>query len=858
LAVAHSFDAIPALAAILTEHGPLPEDDLGQRLRQAGVSDPGTVLVDLLDELSCPARELLDGRWAWLPAVLDGRVFTHRLTADEVAHDLLAVTPDLDPITELCHHEEYQQLADGSPIEVVLPAFDVAVLEERGIDPELVAESGALLLAEGTLAALAVVAGDLVGLRLTEQGLVVEPVTAVADSRVGAQLAGMLDADEPVYFDVAVHTVCAEDPAAFTTPLAPLSEIADEHGLARDDEWLAVGGFDFFRWNFERACARLARRYDLDSDDAFALHTLIQLHGQLERLVAAGDAEDIEDAEGPADDEVSGVETEPTDGGFAELIGKAASALADPLLAEVLMEETVGTGRPGAAALGMLAETLEPKVPRAARVATRWLHAVALERLGDMSGAERELLAAESLNPDWPLPLLDLARIASDRGDAEAGLALLHRAGAGPDHPLMQLLERHRVAPRNDLGRNEPCWCGSGRKYKKCHLRNEQLPLGERVGWLYAKANQHVLLGDWRELLFHVGYERGRYTSDDTDSPLAAALRDPLAMDAVLFEGGAFEDFVEQRGWLLPDDERLLAQQWLLVERSVLEVQQVRPGRGVTVRDVRTGDVHEVTERTASRTLQPGQLICARVVPAGDVMEFFGGIEPVALHQRDQLIELLDDEPDPVTLVAYLSRRFAPPTLVNTEGEPMAVCEARVQVSDPAAIAAELDATYERHDEELRRWFEFVTTDGMQRIRATLSLDGDTVQVETNSENRLDRALAVLHRLDPALRVLDDTRTPMGDVRQAAALAAQQPAVDPEPEDEDPELLAYMEQMIRQYEDRWLDEPIPALSGVTPRQAAEDPTRRDDLIKLLNSFPTGVAAGRGMDADRLRAALGLT
>jgi hypothetical protein len=21
-----------------------------------------------------------------------------------------------------------------------------------------------------------------------------------------------------------------------------------------------------------------------------------------------------------------------------------------------------------------------------------------------------------------------------------------------------------------DLGRNEPCWCGSGKKYKKCHL----------------------------------------------------------------------------------------------------------------------------------------------------------------------------------------------------------------------------------------------------------------------------------------------------------------------------------------------------------------------------------------------------
>lgn len=35
------------------------------------------------------------------------------------------------------------------------------------------------------------------------------------------------------------------------------------------------------------------------------------------------------------------------------------------------------------------------------------------------------------------------------------------------------------------------------------------------------------------------------------------------------------------------------------------------------------------------------------------------------------------------------------------------------------------------------------------------------------------------------------------------------------------------------------------------------PTRRADLIKLLDTFPAGEAARVGMDADRLRAALGL-
>ena len=520
------------------------------------------------------------------------------------------------------------------------------------------------------------------------------------------------------------------------------------------------------------------------------------------------------------------------------------------------MTETVGSDRGGAAALGLFAEMLEPRVPRAARVACRWLRAVALERIGDIEEAERELLAAESMDPDWPLPLIDLARIASDRGDVERGLGLLRRAGAGPDHPLVVLLEAHRVEPRGDIGRNEPCWCGSGRKYKKCHLGREQLALAERVNWLYEKAAQYVHIAGWRELLAEVGYERYRHTHDLGEA-LDAAMADPLVMDVVLFEGGAFAEFLEVRGSLLPDDERLLAEQWLLVDRSVFEVDRVNPGKTVTVRDVRTGDVHEVRERTASRQLKPGQLICTRVVPAGDSMQFFGGVEPVVLHERDALIDLLDAEPDPVELVSALSRRFAPATLTNTEGEPLAICEATVRVDDADRLAAYLDKTYDRVDGEAPCWHESVTSLGMPHIRAVLVRDGDTLRIETNSEERIDRVLAALVRIDPTMRVLDDSRTPIHDAREAAELAAELPAGEDALDPDAPEVATMLDEFIREYEAKWLDEPIPALDGHTPRQAADDPTRRGDLIKLLDSFPADEGAPGRMSAERLRSALGL-
>lgn len=31
--------------------------------------------------------------------------------------------------------------------------------------------------------------------------------------------------------------------------------------------------------------------------------------------------------------------------------------------------------------------------------------------------------------------------------------------------------------PARSLGRNDQCWCGSGRKYKHCHLREDESKL---------------------------------------------------------------------------------------------------------------------------------------------------------------------------------------------------------------------------------------------------------------------------------------------------------------------------------------------------------------------------------------------
>jgi tetratricopeptide (TPR) repeat protein len=887
---------------LLAEAGPMTEGELLSALFGAGVDlgeDPADTLAEMLDSEEMPfVLPLIDGRQVLLTALLAGRVFTHRLEPAEIEHDFLAITPDLAPLSMLIDTEPYQNFGGVELVEVDA-MYDAELLDERGIPIDAVPEPGAYLLPPGHLRAVGFGPGDLMGVRVTAQGFGVE----VIDERVGAAeppsglgprldaiLAARPDPDVPDQLDAAIWTACADDPELFREPLPPLGRMLDTVGIPYDEDEIAPTGFDFEAWRVEDLIESIQYRHDLDDDEALAVLAMVSMYEQVAELVDAVAAADVDDEDvtepddgraelpgpvgtelpaGLADTADAGLEVVDSDQGRRRLVASALELLADPGVAEAVLAETIGIDREGAPALGVFAQTLEELAPVQARPAVRWLRGKAHERLGDPLQAEEAFQAAHALAPTWPPALFDLARYAGDRGDAAGGLALLRQARAGNDDSLVEMLQHFQPKPRPGVGRNHACWCGSGRKYKLCHLNRERLPLAERAAWLYQKAGLHLVDGPWRVAILEVAAQRARHST--SPAALLAACQDALVTDSVLFEGGAFEEFLAVRGVLLPDDERLLAGQWLLVERSVYEVEDVRAGHGLTVRDLRTGDRQDVQERTASRDLKIGMLICARILPAGDASQIFGGVEVIGLHERDELIDLLDTHPDPPELVAFLSRRLAPPQLQNTEGDPIVMCRATLRVPDPQALSRSLDDTYDRENADddtdashapagpTAQWFEHVETHGMQRIRATLRLSGDELHIDTNSEARLDRVIDTIRSLQPSATVLDESREPVSDLHAAAGPAGPgSPPVgagnllDPT----DPDLAPFVEQLALQYEQSWLDEPIPALAGHTPRQAAADPTRRPDLIRLLDTFPQTNGAGL-MSPDRLRGALGL-
>src|SRR3954452_22896957 len=144
---------------------------------------------------------------------------------------------------------------------------------------------------------------------------------------------------------------------------------------------------------------------------------------------------------------------------------------------------------------------------------------------------------------------------------------MVARAGRGPSRR-----EHGRSVPRpsarSRIGRNDACWCGSGRKFKQCHQSVSDLPaLPDRVRWLCRKASlwlEHAA-GEAHRLVtdLAIGWATGDPDADasgviddddmEVQPQLARAFADPILFDTALHEGGLFARFLRERGELLPE-----------------------------------------------------------------------------------------------------------------------------------------------------------------------------------------------------------------------------------------------------------------------------------------------------------------
>lgn len=454
------------------------------------------------------------------------------------------------------------------------------------------------------------------------------------------------------------------------------------------------------------------------------------------------------------------------------------------------------------------------------------------------------------------------------------------------------------VAALPSVGRNDPCPCGSGRKYKKCHLGK---PLSDADD--AASVGDAAVAGDVGDGLTDrqrvigaiINFAVPRFGATWVRSLRAVQDHPELLADLATIwwvfhataEGRALAaHYLEAGADRLPADLQAWIRSQLAAWLSLWEVVAVEPGGPLELADLLTGERRTVIDRISSQMLRPRAVILTRVVDHDGTSTLWGtaphSLPPLAADKVVQRVRRrlgIRTGPVPVerlremeigadlichwqkTVDALFERAATPPRLQNTSGDPLLLTSDHFSVApgahaDVARALESCGATPGTRAGDFLFLAAGERPDDAGTVTATARLTDDRLTVETNSLARADGHRA---RVEAACGALIRHRMREHSDPQAAlthgAPTAAEPAVS------DPAEAARLERELKeQYYAQWLDEAIPALGGKTPRAAVRTAAGRrkvDLLLRDMEHHESVLPADRQMDFSIVRRALGL-
>ncbi|MFY9734872.1 MAG: SEC-C domain-containing protein, partial [Rhodoplanes sp.] len=477
-----------------------------------------------------------------------------------------------------------------------------------------------------------------------------------------------------------------------------------------------------------------------------------------------------------------------------------------------------------------------------------------------------------------------------------------------------------------------PCPCGSGKKYKHCCLNAGSVPATAPADLTWRRLRA-LLDGYPTEMLrfikeaygpvaMHEAWDEftGHHDREfDPHTPLMQLFMpwffhswapDPLDTEVVkksLHGVIPTAAYLSTKGHRLDPLLRRYLASLLTAPFTFFEVLACDPGTGMTLRDVMTQEQYAVTERSASRGMQPGDLLFGQLasvdrltmLEAGNgfaippiekapmiaLRAHIASAHPVITHQvlRDWDFELLD------LFHEMTDRLYNPrlPTLQNTDGEPLSLHKLVFDLNAPpqGAFDALKHLALDELDEDLLADATRDCEGKLTRVRfcwkkrgnakhagwdntvlGWIEIDGPRLIAEVNSQARAD---AIRKTIETALG--EDVRYRASEIQSPERMLADLQAAGgvgggaiSEEHDrlaELPEVRDKISAMMAAHWEHWVDQPIPILGNRTPMEAVKDADGREIVESLVmqaertgrsSNLPTDEAVFR-----RLRERLGL-
>jgi len=421
------------------------------------------------------------------------------------------------------------------------------------------------------------------------------------------------------------------------------------------------------------------------------------------------------------------------------------------------------------------------------------------------------------------------------------------------------------------VGRNDPCPCGSGAKYKKCCLplnstTSLPLELQRALSWHQADQEHSATVLAWTARHHREWLEEARALIIDEAFPDEESLIPFVTVYLCWHYQSEDDGPTPAELYLRAESRRVRDTAWFAAQAtgylSLWEVLEVKPGQWLKLKDLLTGNERQVWERSGSVEAHTRMVLLARVVELDDGLCVLAGCYPMALPLTQALEvkksflegsfprrkKLRPEELRMDEAFLDLTAEFdlglidlydgPPPQLTNFHGEAMkwTVDRFRFPAAKRSEVLERMQALGEFHDDAVN-----ITEDspnGPVSV-AFLTAKDKELHLQTNSLERADRLTARVQELGKGLWKHTAREHPEGPELPSALPEGPPP----------PEVVEHIRKYRQELMDGWLEATIPALDNKTPREAAQTPKGRKQLQRLLSTFAD--AEARKPPAERI-------
>ncbi len=305
----------------------------------------------------------------------------------------------------------------------------------------------------------------------------------------------------------------------------------------------------------------------------------------------------------------------------------------------------------------------------------------------------------------------------------------------------------------------------------------------------------------------------------------------------------------------LSGPEETVIKGWLDSVYSFFEVGEVVPGEYCDIRDLFLNTEFRVRDSSSSKKLRPSDIIGARPLKAGDSVYFSGIISAYPQAFKNIILEYFDSEfelyrqargegTDKKEFIRdlgfqisnYMDDLARNPHFITPEGEDLVLASAVYEIKDRAKALERLDKIDSLKqmtgpDDDIKIFT--IDIGGRSNISGTIEVDDERIDIAAYSLEMLERAKSIIEKeLEGLILHLEDKAKGMESYTEKnrkadAKLNRLPPGVKSKKE---------LDKKLEEHYAEWIDLPLPALDGLTPRKAAGTAEGRKMLDIVLREL----------------------